>query len=103
MTVRSIKICHSESDSALRASGVHFAEGAGRQEPGSQGEQRQPAEEDRFLPLDSLSFSLRETETETERSGGRTDRLIGFWRLVKSKFCSVGDGLETQGGAAVRT
>lgn len=78
MTIRSIKTCHSESDSALRASGVHFAEGFGRQELGSQGEQGQPAEEDRSFPLDSLSLSLRETETETERSGGRTDWLIGF-------------------------
>lgn len=53
MTIRSIKICHLESDSALRASDVHFAERAVRQEQRTWARQDGPLQEAGALPLDS--------------------------------------------------
>ena len=67
MTIRSIKICHLESDSALRASDVHFAERALRQEQGTQAGQGGPLQDAGALPLDCTGVS-RDAQTRHIRS-----------------------------------
>lgn len=52
MTIRSIKICHLESDSALKALRVHLAERTGRESAG------QPVWKDRGSPASSMGAVL---------------------------------------------